>query len=52
VGKITILRKKIIFFPITEGGAKFVGVFRVELMTLGRNKNDKRGKKLNISRLL
>ena len=29
VWKITILRQKIIFFPITEGGAKIVGVFRV-----------------------
>ena len=28
--KITILRLKIIFFPIAEGGAKFVGVFRVK----------------------
>ena len=30
VSKITILRQKIIFFPLAEGGAKFVGVFRVE----------------------
>ena len=30
VWKITILRQKIIFFPIAEGGAKFVGVFRVK----------------------
>jgi hypothetical protein len=29
VWKITILRQKIIFFPIAEGGAKIVGVFRV-----------------------
>ena len=28
--KITILRQKIIFFPIAEGGAKFFGVFRVK----------------------
>jgi hypothetical protein len=28
-GKITILRQKIIFFPIAEGGAKIFGVFRV-----------------------
>ena len=30
VWKITILRKKIIFFPIAEGGAKICGVFRVK----------------------
>jgi hypothetical protein len=30
VWKITILRQKIIFFPIAEGGAKIVGVFRVK----------------------
>jgi hypothetical protein len=30
VWKITILRQKIIFFPIAEGGAKNVGVFRVK----------------------
>jgi hypothetical protein len=30
VGKITILRQKIIFFPIAEGGAKIFGVFRVK----------------------
>jgi hypothetical protein len=30
VWKITILRKKIIFFPIAEGGAKIFGVFRVK----------------------
>jgi hypothetical protein len=29
-GKITILRKKIIFFPIAEGDAKICGVFRVK----------------------
>ena len=28
--KITILRQKIIFFPIAEGGAKNFGVFRVK----------------------
>jgi hypothetical protein len=28
--KITILRQKIIFFPMAEGGAKIFGVFRVE----------------------
>ena len=28
--KITILRQKIIFFPIAEGGAKIFGVFRVK----------------------
>jgi hypothetical protein len=28
--KITILRQKIIFFPMAEGGAKISGVFRVE----------------------
>jgi hypothetical protein len=27
---ISFLRQKIIFFPIAEGGAKFVGVFRVK----------------------
>jgi hypothetical protein len=27
---ITILRQKIIFFPIAEGGAKILGVFRVK----------------------
>ena len=30
VWKITILRQKIIFLPIAEGGAKFVWVFRVK----------------------
>jgi hypothetical protein len=30
VWKITILRQKIIFFPIAERGAKIVGVFRVK----------------------
>jgi hypothetical protein len=30
VSKITILRQKILFFPLAEGGAKFFGVFRVE----------------------
>ena len=30
VWKITIIRQKIIFFPIAEGGAKIVGVFRVK----------------------
>ena len=30
VWKITILRQKIIFFPIAEGGAKIFGVFRVK----------------------
>ena len=30
VWKITILRQKIIFFPIAEGGAKNFGVFRVK----------------------
>jgi hypothetical protein len=30
VRKITILRQKIIFFPIAEGGAKMFGVFRVK----------------------
>ena len=30
VWKITILRQKIIFFPIAEGGAKIVEVFRVK----------------------
>jgi hypothetical protein len=30
VWKNTILRQKIIFFPIAEGGAKNVGVFRVK----------------------
>ena len=30
MGKITILRQKIIFFPIAEGGAKIFGVFRVK----------------------
>jgi hypothetical protein len=30
VKKITILRQKIIFFPIAEGGAKIFGVFRVK----------------------
>ena len=30
VWKITILHQKIIFFPIAEGGAKIVGVFRVK----------------------
>jgi hypothetical protein len=30
VWKITILRKKILFFPIAEGGAKIFGVFRVK----------------------
>jgi hypothetical protein len=30
VKKITILRQKILFFPIAEGGAKIVGVFRVK----------------------
>ena len=30
VGKNTILRQKIIFFPIAEGGAKMFGVFRVK----------------------
>jgi hypothetical protein len=30
VWKITILRQKIIFFPIAEGGTKIVGVFRVK----------------------
>ena len=30
VWKITILRQKIIFLPIVEGGAKFVWVFRVK----------------------
>jgi hypothetical protein len=30
VWKIMILRQKIIFFPIAEGGAKIVGVFRVK----------------------
>jgi hypothetical protein len=30
VGKITILRQKIIFFPIAEGGANIFGVFRVK----------------------
>jgi hypothetical protein len=28
--KITILRQRIIFFPIVEGGAKILGVFRVK----------------------
>jgi virulence-associated protein VagC len=28
--KITILRQKIIFFPIAKGGAKIFGVFRVK----------------------
>ena len=28
--KITILRQKILFFPIAEGGAKMFGVFRVK----------------------
>jgi hypothetical protein len=28
--KITILRQKIVLFPIAEGGAKIVGVFRVK----------------------
>jgi hypothetical protein len=30
VRKITILRQKIIFCPIAEGGAKIFGVFRVK----------------------
>jgi hypothetical protein len=30
VKKITILRQKILFFPIAEGGAKIFGVFRVK----------------------
>ena len=30
VWKITILRQKIIFFPIADGGAKIFGVFRVK----------------------
>jgi hypothetical protein len=30
VWKITILRQKIIFFPIAEGGAKHFGVFRMK----------------------
>jgi hypothetical protein len=30
VRKITILRQKIIFFPMAEAGAKNVGVFRVK----------------------
>jgi nucleoid-associated protein YejK len=30
VRKITILRQKIILFPIAEGGAKIFGVFRVK----------------------
>jgi hypothetical protein len=30
VWKITILRQKILFFPIAEGGAKIFGVFRVK----------------------
>ena len=30
VWKIMILHKKIIFFPIAEGGAKICGVFRVQ----------------------
>jgi hypothetical protein len=30
VWKITILRQKIIFFPIAKGGAKIFGVFRVK----------------------
>ena len=30
VWKITILRQKIIFFPIAEGGANIFGVFRVK----------------------
>jgi hypothetical protein len=30
VGKNTILRQKIIFFPIAEGGAKNFAVFRVK----------------------
>ena len=30
VWKITILRQKIIFFPIAKGGAKMFGVFRVK----------------------
>jgi hypothetical protein len=30
VWKITILRQKIIFFPIAEGGTKIFGVFRVK----------------------
>ena len=30
VWKITILRQKIIFFPIAEGGAKIFGIFRVK----------------------
>jgi hypothetical protein len=29
-GKITILRQKIIFFPIANGGGKNLGVFRVK----------------------
>ena len=34
VWKNTILRQKIIFFPIAEGGAKNVGVFRVKITIL------------------
>jgi hypothetical protein len=30
VWKITILRQKILFFPIAEGGAKIFEVFRVK----------------------
>ena len=30
VKKITILRQKILFFPIAEAGAKILGVFRVK----------------------
>jgi hypothetical protein len=30
VRKITVLRQKIIFFSIAEGGAKMFGVFRVK----------------------
>jgi hypothetical protein len=33
-GAHTILRQKIIFFPIAEGGAKNVGVFRVKITIL------------------
>ena len=32
--KNTILRQKIIFFPIAEGGAKNFGVFRVKITIL------------------
>jgi hypothetical protein len=34
VWKNTILRQKIIFFPIAEGGAKNVGGFRVKITIL------------------